>query len=195
MSRPPTPRAGGKLPPVVRAASQAVDHRRPLRGQRRHDEQDEQDVHDVQDEQDYPSASPPPLRSSTLSALRYRWPVARLFWCSLLPRDSLTLIPRGTGVPFKACFDSFRVAVPVSPPPLRCVPPPRRLCRREKVLILHLGRNVVETSKRGFAPPCGSLRWIRPRRRGATCGIHGAAPRSAPLRADPDCAPAAASGE
>ena len=79
MSRPPTPRAGGKLPPVVRAASQAVDHRRPLRGQRRHDEQDEQDVHDVQDEQDYPSASPPPLRSSTLCALRYRWPVARLF--------------------------------------------------------------------------------------------------------------------
>ena len=136
ISRPPTPRAGGKLPPVVRAASQAVDHRRPLRGQRRHDEQDEQDVHDVQDEQDYPSASPPPLRSRTLCALRYRWPVARLFWCSLLPRDSLTLIPRGTGVPFKACFDSFRVAVPVSPPPLRCVPPPRRLCRREKVLIL-----------------------------------------------------------
>ena len=26
-----------------------------------------------------------------------------------LPRDSLTLIPRGTGVPFKACFDSSRV--------------------------------------------------------------------------------------
>ena len=28
--------------------------------------------------------------------------------CSL-PRDSLALIPRGTGVPFKASFDSSRV--------------------------------------------------------------------------------------
>ena len=31
-----------------------------------------------------------------------------------LPRDSLTLIPRGTVVPFKACFDSSRVVVLVS---------------------------------------------------------------------------------
>ena len=146
MSRPPTPRAGGKLPPVVRAASQAVDHRRPLRGQRRHDEQDEQDVHDVQDEQDYPSASPPPLRSSTLCALRYRWPVARLFL--VLPPTS------GFADAHPEGHDSFRVAVPGSPPPLRLLRL-RRLCRREKVLILHLGRNVAETSKRGFAPPCG----------------------------------------
>ena len=45
----------------------------------------------------------------------------------LLPRDSLALIPRGTVVPFKACFDPLRGSWRW----LR----PRRLCRREKVLI------------------------------------------------------------
>ena len=61
----------------------------------------------------------------------------------LLPRDSLALIPRL----------SMLVALAAL----------RWLCRREKVLILHLGRNVVETSEGGSAPPCG-LKFLKPSR-------------------------------
>ena len=73
------------------------------------------------------SAAPPPLhylrslrvarsaRSALLILRSFVRPLQGRNMRYALPRDSLTLIPRGTDVPFKACFDSSRVVVQVSP--------------------------------------------------------------------------------